>query len=444
MQAPIRFTSAVPGAIAQRQGDQQALQQFFDRNKVEKARMEQIKSLKQLAKGYGASAAQVESSSYGELQGFVQRMELERAEKTREEQTRLRELQMQQAQQAMGFAREQRDWLQQNRTAGQDLSRFMVGPPPLDSAPTGQFGPDGREIPTLPGDFAQRVVPEQGFKPTGPSINVATGEVTTPTPPIAQPLPERFQALLNSNLPPEAKAQGLAAIKAEAMAQQKFALEQQNAGTSLTPGETSFDQTFAKSLVEFNEPDVRKGMGQLREAITSLENSDTISGPLISLIPNVIGDRVLPETAQTREAIEEVVQRNLRLVLGAQFTEREGERLISRAYNPRLNEKENIKRVQRLFKSIEDAMNAKLSQKAYFQRYGTLKGHRGLGAEAAFWGSLGNSPSPASGQPPAGGVTPQDIEAMRREIERKTALEEARANQGRIFEYAQPDGLSGQ
>jgi hypothetical protein len=107
MQAPIRFTSAVPGAIAQRQGDQQALQQFFDRNKVEKARMEQIKSLKQLAKGYGASAAQVESSSYGELQGFVQRMELERADKTREEQTRLRELQMAQAQQATRLAAEQ-------------------------------------------------------------------------------------------------------------------------------------------------------------------------------------------------------------------------------------------------------------------------------------------------------------------------------------------------
>ena len=47
-------------------------------------------------------------------------------------------------------------------------------------------------------------------------------------------------------------------------------------------------------------------------------------------------------------------------------------------------------------------------------------------------------------QPPAGGATPENIEAMRREIERKTALEEARANQGRNFEYAQPDGLSGQ
>lgn len=140
MQAPIRFTSAVPGAIAQRQGDQQALQQFFDRNKVEKARMEQIKSLKQLAKGYGASAAQVESSSYGELQGFVQRMELERADKTREEQTRLRELQMQQAQQAMklaseragfareqaGFAREDRELKEEERLRQAALARFLT------------------------------------------------------------------------------------------------------------------------------------------------------------------------------------------------------------------------------------------------------------------------------------------------------------------------------
>lgn len=128
MQAPIRFTSAVPGAIAQRQGDQQALQQFFDRNKVEKARMEQIKSLKQLAKGYGASAAQVESSSYGELQGFVQRMELERADKTREEQARLRELQMQQSRQAMMFASEQADAARQAREAPARFIDRYTGP----------------------------------------------------------------------------------------------------------------------------------------------------------------------------------------------------------------------------------------------------------------------------------------------------------------------------
>ena len=419
MQAPIRFTSAVPGAIAQRQGDQQALQQFFDRNKVEKARMEQIKSLKQLAKGYGASAAQVESSSYGELQGFVQRMELERADKTREEQARLRELQMQQAQQAMmlageraGFAREDREREKTERQRADILARVMTSrPDPIVQPPI---------------DAEKNILPQY-------RINVETPQ---PAPMELGPS-ERFLRIAGDpNLDPRSKMEAMNQAKAEAMAQQKFALEQQKAGMSLTPGETSFDQTFAKSLVEFNEPDVRKGMEQLRGAINSLENSNTLSGPVISLLPNFIGDRVNPDAAQTREAIEEVVQRNLRLVLGAQFTEREGERLISRAYNPRLEEEQNIERVQRLFKSIEDAMNAKLSQKGYFQRYGTLKGHIGLGAEAAFWGSLGDSPSPASGQPPAGGATPQDIEAMRREIERKTALEAERANQGRVFEYA--------
>ena len=427
MQAPIRFTSAIPGAIAQRQGDQQALQQFFDRNKVEKARMEQIKSLKQLAKGYGASAAQVESSSYGELQGFVQRMELERADKTREEQARLRELQMQQARQAMmfaseqaGFAREDRGREKKERDRADILARFMTSrPDPIVQPPI---------------DAEKNILPQY-------RINVETPQ---PAPMELGPS-ERFRRIASDpNLDPRSKMEAMNQAKAEAMAQQKFALEQQKAGMSLTPGETSFDQTFAKSLVEFNEPDVRKGMEQLRGAINALKTSDTLTGPIISLLPNFIGDRVNPDAAQTREAIEEVVQRNLRLVLGAQFTAKEGERLISRAYNPALEEGQNIERVQRLFKSIEDAMNAKLRQKAYFQRYGTLKGHRGLGAEAAFWGSLGDSPSPASGQPPAEGATPENIEAMRREIERKTALEEARANQGRNFEYAQPDGLSGQ
>ena len=140
MQAPIRFTSAIPGAIAQRQGDQQALQQFFDRNKVEKARMEQIKSLKQLAKGYGASAAQIESSSYGELQGFVKRMELEKADETRAEQTRLRELQMQQAQQAMELAGEQAS---REAALREDKRSLFKG---LLASPGEQLTPEGRTL----------------------------------------------------------------------------------------------------------------------------------------------------------------------------------------------------------------------------------------------------------------------------------------------------------
>lgn len=274
--------------------------------------------------------------------------------------------------------------------------------------------------------------PELRIPPDAGRRNVLEGtRFETPLPvqpaPMELGLPERFQRIASDpNLDPRSKMEAMAQVKAEAMAGQKFALEQQKAGMSLTPGETSFDQTFAKSLVEFNEPDVRKGMEQLRGAINALKTSDTLTGPIISLLPNFIGDRVNPDAAQTREAIEEVVQRNLRLVLGAQFTEKEGERLISRAYNPALEEGQNIERVQRLFKSIEDAMNAKLRQKAYFQRYGTLKGHTGLevsfkSIEDVLSQSLGDSPSQA------GGVTPEDVEALRQQIESKTALEVERA-----------------
>jgi len=219
MQAPIRFTSAIPGAIAQRQGDQQALQQFFDRNKVEKARMEQIKSLKQLAKGYGASAAQVESSSYGELQGFVQRMELERADKTREEQARLRELQMAQARQAMmfaaeragfaseqaRFAREDREREKEERQRADILARFMTSKPdPIVQPPI---------------DAEKNILPQY-------RINVETPQ---PAPMELGPS-DRFRRIASDpNLDPRSKMEAMNRAKTEELMLAKLAAEQGSA-----------------------------------------------------------------------------------------------------------------------------------------------------------------------------------------------------------------------
>jgi len=146
-------------------------------------------------------------------------------------------------------------------------------------------------------------------------------------------------------------------------------------GIQLTPGEEAIDKEFAKSIMEFNEADVRKGLAQLEDANKALGESDTLTGPIVSVLPNSFADRFNPKAAEVREAVEEVVQRNLRLVLGAQFTEKEGERLISRAYNPKLDEKENKKRVGRLMESIQKAMDEKLNQRDYFQQNGTLRGY---------------------------------------------------------------------
>jgi len=183
----------------------------------------------------------------------------------------------------------------------------------------------------------------------------------------------------------------------------------------LTDGEKSRDRKFGEQLVEFNLPDINKGLEQLTEASEALSKSDTLTGPIVSLLPNFVGDRVNPEAAEVREAVEEVVQRNLRLVLGAQFTEKEGERLISRAYNPKLDEAENKKRVERLIKSIQDAAQEKLNMKSYFEKNGTLKGYNS------------SLPSITSIEQSAFGDSAPASQSILDEIERKKQLRSKRA-----------------
>ena len=169
--------------------------------------------------------------------------------------------------------------------------------------------------------------------------------------------------------------------------QTEFNERNQNPSENLSVGQETIDREFAKDIVEFNPADVEKGLTQLQEASARLGGTakdadgkaiepENLTGAMIGLMPDSFNDIFNPKASEVKEAVEEVVQRNLRLVLGAQFTEKEGQRLISRAYNPRLDEKENKKRVDRLIKSIEGAMQQKQDQARYFNKNSTLKGYQ--------------------------------------------------------------------
>lgn len=234
--------------------------------------------------------------------------------------------------------------------------------------------------------------------------------------------PEQFRqgvarSAAQGNLNPAARALALNrfmglqdAQAAQQAADTSFQRELALKNPPTTPGQETYDKEFAKSLIDFNEADVRKGLTQLSEASKALGESDTLTGPWVSTLPNFIGDRINPEAAAVRESVEEVVQRNLRLVLGAQFTEKEGERLISRAYNPKLSEKENKKRVERLMKSIESAMEEKLRARDYFRKTGTL-----VGFEMPSITSI-ESDTFDDGSP---GVTQESIEQLRKKVAEK-------------------------
>ena len=75
-----------------------------------------------------------------------------------------------------------------------------------------------------------------------------------------------------------------------------------------------------------------------------------------------------PDAENAKEQVQELVQRNLRLVLGPQFTEKEGGQLISRAYNPMLSPKINAARLRKLFMQMESASNQRQAMAEHYEQ----------------------------------------------------------------------------
>ena len=152
-------------------------------------------------------------------------------------------------------------------------------------------------------------------------------------------------------------------------------------------GQKALNEQFAKDYATWTMgagADAAKQLAQLQDVVTRLKDVQKGKGPRLGLTGPTLGsmpDKVLnyidPQAVSTRERVEEVIQRSLRTILGAAFTENEGKRLIARAYNPSQPEKENQIRVQRLLTQLKEAFNAKQSAIKYFQKNGTLEGWQG-------------------------------------------------------------------
>lgn len=204
-----------------------------------------------------------------------------------------------------------------------------------------------------------------------------------------------------------------------AIAQQKVAA----AGPKLTKGQEAVDRKFGGEYADYvasgGYADVVKQLDQLNQVVKDLNTEgNDYTGPAVGLIPEKARAFTNPEAVAAKNKVEEVAQRNLRQVLGAQFTQVEGERLIARAYNPSLPPKENARRVEALVKQISDAAKAKESAAKYFEENGTLTGWTGRmpsiadfdqAIDAASSKSVVNSsginaPSMPSSIPPPGAV----------------------------------------
>jgi hypothetical protein len=151
-------------------------------------------------------------------------------------------------------------------------------------------------------------------------------------------------------------------------------------GESLTPFQKKLDESFATDAIAWSSgggQDMVSQLAQLEPVIAALERGEPITGLSVSLQPDLMLALTNPNALSSRDNVESVVQRNLRTILGAQFTEKEGERLIARAYNPKLNPEENARRLRRLFMQMSESAKEKQSMVDFATNNGTLRGYKG-------------------------------------------------------------------
>lgn len=144
--------------------------------------------------------------------------------------------------------------------------------------------------------------------------------------------------------------------------------------------QTEIDKKFAPEFVEWTTgggSDSLAQLGAIGSVADSLNRGENLTGIGVALQPDMLLAITNPNALQARELVEGVVQRNLKLILGGAFTEKEGEALISRAYNPKLKPEQNAARVRNLLLQMSTAAQQKQAMVDYVTKNGTLRGYTG-------------------------------------------------------------------
>jgi hypothetical protein len=170
---------------------------------------------------------------------------------------------------------------------------------------------------------------------------------------------------------------------------------------NLTPAQEAIDKKFADTYLDWQSgggADTIGNIAQINTVLQQLEQGKALTGPMIGVQPDLLLAITNPQAAGAKEQVQEVVQRNLRVVLGAQFTAKEGDALISRAYNPTLKPEQNAARLRKLFEQMSVAAAQKQAMAEYYENKGTLQGYKGKQPNINdFYKALEIRPAPKAG-----------------------------------------------
>lgn len=185
----------------------------------------------------------------------------------------------------------------------------------------------------------------------------------------------------------------------------------------LTPGQEAADKAFGKDYADYQagggKAGVEKNINLLNQAQQGLDET-TMLDRAAGVLPKSLRDFLTPKAVAREDAVKSAIQSTLRQTLGSQFTEKEAQTLMDRAYNPRLSAEENKKRIQAAVGELQQRASEKERAARQFEQSGSLVGY-----------------SPARGQQMAPASLPSEQGSGLSPEQRQARIQELRKKLGR-------------
>ena len=179
----------------------------------------------------------------------------------------------------------------------------------------------------------------------------------------------------------------------ERLNRQKFELEQTkfiqsiidtaNAKAPLSIAQKKFAEESGKGAYSWDQggrQTSQENIGKFGQIIQDLEQGQLDTRTLSEFVP-FGGDwwrsALNPTGQQGLDNVRGVIFQGLRDTLGAQFTEKEGERLVNAAYNPKLNEEQNIARLKPALARMKATFQAKEALTKHIMDGGDIREYKG-------------------------------------------------------------------
>ena len=155
----------------------------------------------------------------------------------------------------------------------------------------------------------------------------------------------------------------------------------ENALPNLTPGQAKADEAWGKDYASWVNEGGAEGLRAKLRRIAALQKElldpaspDTLSGPLIGRAPEIVRQGLNERGLTLENDARALVTATLRQILGAQFTEKEGERIFNQSFNPRLSEEANAHNLKRIMGENLSNAAGRIAAASYYEKNGTLQG----------------------------------------------------------------------